>query len=255
MSELLNMKWSPVNYREAAFLAQEACEEMLSRLDWMTIKPAVIVDAGAGLGELACALAGRYPQAKVYAVDLSGEMLAEAGLAAAIEYRLEDAAKLSLPDHSVDLVCANFLLPWVSDVNACLKEWRRVLAPDGLLMLSALGSGTLQEVQGLLPAHALPRLLDMHDLGDALVAAGFADPVMDTARYPVRYHDKQRMQEEWQASGLLQSGVTIADIELLVTFEVVHGHAFAPKPSSEFRADEDGVVRVPLRHLRRMPGE
>ena len=224
---------------------------MLSRLEWMVIKPAVIVDAGCGTGEVAHALAAHYPEAKVYAVDVSAEMLAAANATATIEYLQEDAGKLSLPDQSVDLLCANFLLPWAADWEACLREWRRVLTPNGILMVSVLGVGTLPELQTLVPAEALPRLLDMHDLGDALVKAGFADPVIDAGRFPVRYRDKLRLQEELHASGLLDATVALPEMELEVVFEVVHGHAFAPMPSTSFKADDEGVVRVPLAHLRR----
>ena len=228
---------------------------MLSRLDWMAIKPAVIVDAGCGTGELAAALARRYPDAKIYAVDLAEEMLDQARLNTGIECCQEDASKLSLPDQSVDLLCANFLLPWAADANACLREWRRVLTPNGLLMVSVLGVDTLLELKKLLPHAVLPRLIDMHDFGDALVAAGFADPVIDVSSYPVRYRDPQRMQHELHASGFLERSALLPEINLHVTFEVVHGHAFAPLSSSEFKADDDGLVRIPLSHLRRPRGQ
>ncbi len=224
---------------------------MLSRLDWMVIKPSMIVDVGCGTGELAKLLQERYPQAQVVAIDTSAEMLSTAQKLGVKECRQEEASKLSLPDHSVDLLCANFLLPWVEDWASCLKEWRRVLAPNGILMVSILGVGTLPALQNLLPKEALPRLFDMHDLGDEMVKAGFADPVLDAGRFPVRYRDKQRMQQELHASGLLHSSFELPDISLEVIYEVVHGHAFAPMPSSEFKADEDGMVRVPLAHLRR----
>jgi malonyl-CoA O-methyltransferase len=211
----------------------------------------VIVDAGCGTGELARALATRYPEAKIHAVDTAAELLAEAVATNNVEYRLEDAAKLSLPDHSVDLLCANFLLPWAADANACLREWQRVLAPNGLLMVSVLGVSTLQELKASLPADALPGLIDMHDLGDALVTAGFADPVMDTSIFPVRYRDAERMQHEQHASGLLNKAATIAGDTLSITMEIVHGHAFVPPPSDEFKSDADGLVRIPLSHLRR----
>ena len=224
---------------------------MLSRLDLMVIKPAVIVDAGCGTGELVMALAGRYPAAKVYAVDVSAEMLGSVMPSTSILCMQEDAGKLSLPDHSVDLLCANFLLPWAADANACLSEWRRVLAPNGLLMLSVLGTGTLQEIKTSLPPNSLPPLIDMHDLGDALINAGFADPVMDTYDLKVHYRDGQRMQRELHASGLLSQIVTLPDAGLQVTFEVVHGHAFTPVPVAEFKSDADGHVRIPLSHLRK----
>lgn len=223
---------------------------MVSRLEWMKLDPKVIVDAGCGLGEVAVALAERFPAATVYAVDLSSEMLNQVPLQPNIKPLLEDAAKLSLPNQSVDLLCANFLLPWVSDIPSCLREWRRVLAPNGLLMLSLLGAGTLSHLQSVLTANDLPQLLDMHDLGDAIVGAGFSDPVLDTARNPVRYRDAERMRAEWMASGILLNDAEVP-ATLEVIFEVVHAHAFAPPPATGFKADEAGVVRIPLSHLRR----
>lgn len=228
---------------------------MLSRLEWMTIQPEVMVDAGAGLGDVARGLQKRFPQAKVYAVDTSPDMLNVARQHDGLQCLHADAAVLPLPDHSVDLLCANFLLPWVNDVSACFKEWRRVLKPDGLLMLSTLGVGNLQELQGSVNAQQFPQLIDMHDIGDMLVTAGFADPVIDVGRFPVRYSSREKLQHELQASGMLEQAVSLPDMqELLVTFEVVHAHAFSPKVSHEFAADEQGVVRVPLSHLRRSPG-
>lgn len=250
MNDVIDMQWSPEEYQQAAFLAREAGLEMLSRLDLMMIKPAVIVDAGCGAGELAAGLSQRYPDAKVYAVDLSEQMLSHAQQHSTIICRQEDAAKLSLPDHSVDLLCANFLLPWSADANACLREWRRVLSPNGLLMVSVLGTNTLREIarEALLPA-----LVDMHDLGDALVAAGFADPVMDTFELNVRYRDAARMQHELRAAGFIPHA-ELPEMDMHVKFEVVHGHAFAPLASAEFKSDADGLVRIPVDHLRKSRG-
>lgn len=251
MRDFQNMIWSPEAYEAAAFLAQAAGEEMLARLDLMAVQPAVMVDAGCGMGELAAGLLAKYPAATVYAVDLSAEMLSRVG--EGVVCRQEDAANLSLPDQSVDLICANFLLPWAADANACLREFRRILKPNGLLMVSVLGMNTMRELQSVISADVMPRLIDMHDAGDALITAGFIEPVMDTAIIPVRYRDHQRMQDELHAAGLLHPSVTLPAAEYTVTFEVVHGHAFAPQAAG-FKADADGVVRIPLRHLRTTSG-
>lgn len=228
---------------------------MLSRLDWMVISPKVILDVGCGSGNLAKGLAARFPEASVYAVDTSADMLA---VAAGNGYQclLEDASKLSCSAQSVDLICANFLLPWVPDLMACLKEWQRVLTPNGLVMLSALGVQTLSEWQSQVTVDHFPQLYDMHDLGDAMVAAGFIDPVLDTAKWPVRYRDERAMRQELQASGILVRDLD-ANLTLPtnVTYEVVHAHAFTPMASAGFKADAEGVVRIPLRHLRRREGE
>jgi malonyl-CoA O-methyltransferase len=244
MSNFENMNVTPEEYQQAAFLARDAGDEMLSRLEWMVIKPAQIVDVGCGAGEMAAALAARFPEAKVFAVDISAAMLAKAGANAAVHCVQEDACKLSFPDHSVDLLCANFLLPWVADMQACLREWRRVLAPNGLLMVNALGTGTR------LPA-ALPQLIDMHDLGDALVVAGFADPVLDACDVTVRYRDSAKMYRELCASGFLAPSVILPENDLQLTLEIVQAHAFAPLTEPLFQADAEGAVRIPLSHLRK----
>src|SRR3990167_7268975 len=243
MNDLVNMIWSPDDYRSAAFLAEEAGVEMLSRLDLMMIKPAVIVEAGCGLGQVAEALSVKFPAAKIYAVDTSTEMLAACETKTRVEYRCEDAAKLSLDDHSVDLLCANFLLPWVADLHACLCEWKRVLRPNGVLMVSTLGVGTLQTLQ--LSQEILAQLIDVHDLGDALIAAGFIEPVMDVARTPVRYREQARLQQELIASGILKEKIALPVLELEVMFEVLHAHAFPPMPFSFLKGEEDGMGRIP----------
>lgn len=255
MSDFSNINWSPEDYQQAAFLAKESGEEMLSRLEWMTIQPKVIVDVGAGLGEVALGLHKQFPEAKVYAVDSSPAMQKQLSQLKGIFCLADDAATLSLPDDSVDLLCANFLLPYVGDIKACLKEWRRVLKADGLLMLTTLGVGNLQELQRSVNAEQFPVMIDMHDVGDMLVTSGFADPVIDVGRFPVKYSSLEKMQYELHASCMLSGDVKLAqDQGLLVTFEVVHAHAFAPQASNEFAADESGTVRVPLSHLRRSLG-
>lgn len=133
-----NMMWSPEQYAEAAVLAHEAANEMLSRLEWMTIKPAVILDAGCGLGELSNKLQLRFPDAQVLALDASLPML-QAVAQASVTRICAEAETLPLRDQSIDLICANLLLPWCDDVSLMLREWRRVLRPNGLVMLTALG--------------------------------------------------------------------------------------------------------------------
>ena len=84
-----------------------------------------------------------------------------------------DAEKLPLRNQTVDLIFANFLLPWHNDFTVLLREWKRVLRPDGLLMLTALGPDTLREWRGTFAEAHLPLLVDMHDIGDVLLQEGF----------------------------------------------------------------------------------
>lgn len=251
MSDVKNIEWSPEEYSQSAFLAQEAGQEMLSRLDLMTIEPELIVDVGCGLGEVATGLAKRFPRATVNAFDASPAMLAAAKSHPNVRYAAGLAHKLPLAAQSVDLLCANFILSWVTDIDACLKEWRRVLKPNGLIMLSMLGVDTLEEVCQEHQVALMPHLFDMHDVGDALVKVGFDDPVMDMSYAQVKYKDVARLEKELMASGFIDKPFDFTAKEIQVCFEIIHGHAFAPAPSSEYAADDAGVVRVPLSQLRK----
>jgi malonyl-CoA O-methyltransferase len=103
-----------------------------------------------------------------------------------------DAQRLPFADASVDVAFSNLLLPWC-DADALFAELRRVLAPRGLLTLTGLGPDTLKELRAAWAAAdthiRVGEFIDMHDLGDGLVRAGFAAPVLDVERYTLRYAD------------------------------------------------------------------
>jgi malonyl-CoA O-methyltransferase len=247
-----NIKWSPVDYKEAAVAAREAGEELLSRLDWMTLKPRVIVDMGCGTGEMSARLQARYPEAAVIALDLSMEMLQYAKHESNLSI-CSDAGCMPLRDQSVDLVFANFLFPWHADVKHLLKEWRRILRPDGIVMFTALGPDTLKEWRGVFANENIPIFIDMHDVGDWLLQEKFVDPIVDVNHYTLRYREQAKLYHELYASGMLFSKPDIEANEnaLAVTYEIIFGHAFVPAESDEVSASEDGIVRIPLSHLRR----
>jgi malonyl-CoA O-methyltransferase len=92
----------------------------------------------------------------------------------------------------------------------------------------------------------------MHDWGDMLVAAGFAEPVMDMERITLTWETPQRLLAElcelganlhperfaglrgrrWQARlhEEIGAGLRGADGRLALTFEIVYGHAIRPAP-------------------------
>jgi malonyl-CoA O-methyltransferase len=157
-----------------------------------------------------------------------------------------DAHHLPLAEHRVDLIWSNLALHWFDDVPAVLSEWHRVIRPGGLVMFSALGVDTLKELRPL--GLVLPRLPDLHDLGDALVQAGFADPVMDAERLQLSWRDPRQLLEDLRALGgdvrphRPRGLATVAAREALlarlqslcgpdpvpVTIELVQGHAWCP---------------------------
>jgi len=240
----------------AAVLHAEVRANLLARLDWTALTPSVVVDAGAGTGSGALALLRRYPKALVIALDIAPRMLQAAARRRFWLRRASpvcaDAERLPLAAGGVDLILSNLMLQWC-DPDAVFAEFRRVLAPHGLLSFTTLGPDTLRELRSAWGAvdsriH-VHRFIDMHDIGDALVRAGFASPVLDVERYTLSYRDTRRLAADLKATGARNAaagrprGLTgrrrFADLQaayeafrqdghLPATYEVVFGHAWTP---------------------------
>lgn len=195
---------------DAACAAHDhAREVLLGRLAWLDPAPKLIVDAACGTGRGTGWLTERFPQAPVIGVDISAAMLAVASKRrSAAAFARCDVQSLPFLDHSVDLMLANFALPWC-DPQRLLGEFARVLSPDGLLLLSSTGPATLQEVRRAwrsidddVHVHAS---VDMQTLGDLIVQAGLREPVLDCDRVTLCYSAPVRLHEELRASGAVNS--------------------------------------------------
>jgi malonyl-CoA O-methyltransferase len=255
------MNIPPASYASAAVLAQAIGQEMLTRLDFVTLKPAVVVDLGCGTGQFAAALAERYPEATVIALDVDYPMLQFAQLQAVKTTGIcADAAVLPFADQSVDLLFANLLLPWCDDLEKLFREWRRVLRTDGLLVFTSLGPDTLREWRDELGNFMLPNFVDMHEVGDVLTRTKFAEPVMDMEYYSLTYRSTQDFIRELYESGMLvTTDISLNNVEvdfskgdlLAANFEIVYGHAWGPDVMVDQVADAMGVINIPLGRLRR----
>jgi malonyl-CoA O-methyltransferase len=260
----------------AAVLHAEVRGNLLSRLDLMDLTPRVAVDAGAGTGHASRALKRRYPKALVIALDTSQPMLQAAGRRQGWLRRFTrvcaDAERLPLADGSVDLILSNLMLQWCSP-DAVFAEFRRVLAPQGLFCFTTLGPDTLRELRSAWrevdSRTHVHRFIDMHDIGDALVRAGFASPVLDVERFTLSYLDLRRVAADLKATGAHNStmgrarGLTgrrqFAGLEaayetfrqegrLPATYEVVFGHAWTP--SAATRRSTPGSAAVSLDEIK-----
>jgi malonyl-CoA O-methyltransferase len=263
-------------YDGAAVLQSQIREELLGRLSLMAISPEVVLDAGAGTGHGARALRRRYPKAAVIALDTSLAMLQVAGRRRSwlrgfgrdFNRVCADAARLPLPDASVDLIVSNLMLHWC-DPDSVFAEFRRVLRPQGLLSFTTFGPDTLRELRSAWAqvdgyTHVM-QFIDMHDLGDALVRAGFASPVLDVERYTLSYLDVRKVAEDLKATGahnvtagrprglvgrrrfarLLAAYETYRENERLpATYEVVFAHAWAPVGTSRAGGEQGAVVSL-----------
>jgi len=196
-------------YDAHAVLATAAASELLRRLEFLAFEPSVVLDLGAGTAEGARALRERWRKAQVVALDSSAGMLeaarARLGWRRHFDRVRADGARLPLRAGSVDLVYSNLMLPWAIDLDAQLREIRRVLRPRGYFTFTTLGLDTLRELRAaareLDPAVKTHPFLDMHDIGDALTRAGFEDPVMDVDRYTLTYESLGALARDLRAVG------------------------------------------------------
>ena len=253
------------SYAQASRLEAEIGARMLERLDYIRLAPRRVLDAGSGPVRDARALAKRYRKADVLALDFSQPML-HAGRPRLRFFERRrpkpvcaDLTRLPLASATIGLVWSNMVLHWAADPLAALREFHRVLAPEGLLMFSTLGPDTLAELRSAAGASRVHAFADMHDLGDMLVAAGFAEPVMDMERVTMVYADGEALLADLRASGQTCAltgrmrglagrrfraalAETLAsqrvESKLPVSYEVVYGHAWkaAPRHAADGRA-------------------
>jgi malonyl-CoA O-methyltransferase len=270
------------DYDATAVLQAQVRAELLERLDLVRLEPTAVLDLGAGTGHASRSLKCRYGSGQVIAVDLAEGMLREARRQQAFLRRFHrvcgQAAALPLREASVDLVFSNLMLQWCQDPAAVFGECRRVLKPGGLLTFSTFGPDTLLELRRAWAAadsHThVSRFIDMHDLGDALVRAGFAEPVLDVERFTLTYAEVRDLMRDLKSlgahnatagrpRGLTGKGalarMTAAyealrqDGRLPATYEVVYGQAWCPV-SAPPRQRATGEVLVPVSRIGRRTG-
>ncbi len=246
--------FSVTDYVASAVFATTVGDEMLERLAWVKLRPRVILDVGCSAGDFTQKLQALYPEAQVLGTDAAYSMVGHARAQAALDFVCADATVLPLKNQSVDLIFANMVLPWCGEAKNVLREWRRVLRPEGLLVFTALGPDTLGMWRAKFGGNIIPERIDMHDLGDALTQMKFQDPIMDMDYYTLNYRSVADFCRELEVTGMLLPVPAEAFGEKLevypAVFEVVHGHAWRPAASADLTADADGTVRVPLAHLR-----
>ena len=294
----------PESIAPSAFLRREIAQRMHERLDLIRLAPQLVLDAGCGDGADLAPLQQRFAQAQVLGLDASVQQLAVArGLQAqsAMQKVLTrwlpnfatnaqknqlicgDFAHLPLKNQSVDLLWSNLALHWHPQPDRVLQEWQRCVRENGLLMFSCFGPDTFRQLRaafleaGIAGGHVLP-FVDMHDLGDMLVAAGFAAPVMDMEMLTVTYNDVEKLVADvrafggnplldrrrgllgknaakrlWQALLVQNSAAKTADSsggnagkiaedsKYCMSFEVIYGHAF--RPVARKTATGEAIIR------------
>jgi len=207
-----------MSYDAAARLQRDVQEHLLESLDYLEQRvPQVVLDVGSGPGHAATAMQRRWPKAQVLALDLALPMLAasrQRGRWHPLRRRVQpvcaDARALPLAEGSVDVLFSNLCLQWIEDLPAVFAGFRRVLRPGGLLLVSTFGPDTLQELRAAFSeaehsdANPVPHVspfAGIAQFGDALMAAGFRDPVLDRDLTVTRYPDLAALMRELRAIG------------------------------------------------------
>ena len=269
----------------APWLHTEVARRMAERLALIRLQPERIVDWWSFLGGSGEVLDAAYPKAQRIAVEPTPALVQRSRRAnerawwsvwryagARVEAMLDTDVGMHRPGPA-QLVWANMMLHAIEDPPALMARWQQLLSADGFVMFSCLGPDTVRELRGLYRRRGGPAptiaFVDMHDLGDMLVQAGFADPVMDQETITLSWADPPSLLNElrlmganvlpersaglrtprWQRS--LEAdlmALKAADGRLHLRFEIAYGHAFKALP----RARPNAETSVSLDDMRAM---
>jgi biotin biosynthesis protein BioC len=284
------------SYDAHAVLQREVCDRLLARLDYVKLAPARVLDVGAGTGYGTQQLRARYAAANLIALDLAPAMLHATrarfptpNWSQRARLRLTpnasplthlicaDMERLPLKSSSVDLLWSSLALQWANDLAATLRGFHTALAPGGLLMFATFGPDTLKELRTAFAQvdHAphVNRFADLHDIGDMLIDAGFASPVMEMEMLTLTYTDLKSLMLDLKGIGAhnasaqrrrglmgtrawreLQAAYDALRVDgrLPASYEVIYGHAWAGDKLQ--RSDGRQVIEFKIDQRRRKQG-
>jgi malonyl-CoA O-methyltransferase len=273
------------SYDAHAVLQREVCDRLLERLDFVNLQPGRVLDVGTGTGYGLTHLRSRYAEAELCALDIAPAMLAatrarlpqptwaQRALLRITPYVLgttrvrdgipcgypspfthlvcADMDRLPLAPNSVNLVWSSLALQWAHDLEVTFKGLHQVLAPGGLVMFATFGPDTLKELRAAFSAvddaPHVNRFIDLHDIGDMLIHAGFSSPVMEMEMLTLTYADLKTLMRDLKGIGAHNAAAARrrgllgksawARLEqayesnryegrLPASFEVIYGHAW-----------------------------
>lgn len=273
------LRWQSRPATASAWLHEEVARRMQERLDWITCQPQSWLHWAPLNGGLQAhgLLTQRYPRATCTLVESNAaharhvERVVTPPWWQARRYLQARPQVLAQATEPAQMLWANMSLHMSHQPQALLQQWHQALAVDGFLMFSCLGPDTLRELRVLYQALGWPapshEFTDMHDWGDMLIGAGFAEPVMDMERITLTFESPQRVLQELRGLGrnlsidrfqamrgrrwhteLLRA---IEKNAMQLTFEVVYGHAFKPTPKLTVQAQSEISLEQMRAALRR----
>ena len=295
-------RWDQSLSETSPWLHEEVARRMQERLDWITLQPAAWAHWSPARGGLAAhkLVTRRYSNADCYVMEPSAKHLQATREALKKPWWnaarwVKSATHFEAPaPESVQMLWANMALHMAADPQQMINTWHQALDIDGFLMFSCLGPDSLREIRALYQRLGWPapshEFTDMHDWGDMLVAAGFAEPVLDVERIVLTFATPERLLDELRTLGRnlhparfaglrgrawyrrlkseLDAGraptspeaakaakVTLNDASerglIPLTFEVIYGHALKPKPRVAMRPHATLSLQEMRRQLKR----
>jgi malonyl-CoA O-methyltransferase len=260
--------------KESPWLHAEVGRRMAARLAVLREPPVTVLDWWSDIGGAPDALRAACPRAAITRVAVPGQRPTPgkpSGWWPFGRSRNTLLVAADVPEAAADLVWSNMALHFEPDRAALPAAWLRALRVGGFLMLSTFGPDTLRELRGVYRRLGWGALQgpfeDMHDIGDRLVATGFAEPVMDQEQLTLTYASAADLLIElrgfganlhparhpglrtprWRAAWIdAVQGLAGADGRIRVTLEIAYGHAVKPAP----RATVGGTTVLKLDEMR-----
>lgn len=265
-------------YDAAALLHREVGERLFDRLKYMKLAATSVLDLGSNTGYFTNQLQQHYPNAACYGIDIAFNMTkqAKANHADTLSFVNADAENLPFADNAFDLIFSALVLQWCPNLATTIQALRRHLKPNGLFLFATYGPDTLQELRYSFSQvdeqRHVNEFVDMHDLGDMLLAAKFSDPVVDMETITVKYPSVRNLLKEikavgashinaaeprktltgknrWQSMEQEYERFKLADGKYPATYEIIYGAAWGPSLTVDHTLDESGEVIIPLSHI------
>ena len=270
------------SYDAAAVVQHAICDRTLERVDLLKLQPTFILDIGTGTGRSLKGLQSRFPKSSIIACDIALPMLMQCRQQCKYAAKLvcSNAEQLPFTDESVDLIFSTSTFQWCTDIYQVLSECRRVLSLNGVLIFSTFGPDTLMQLRDswaqVDDCEHVHEFLDMHHIGDILLATKFADPVVDMEIINIQYQSLRQLLQDLKDTGSRgKFNTSISKISpglmskekyqclehayevyrqenalLPASYEVIYGYARKLADSCSTR--ENGEIRIPLNNINKI---
>ena len=268
------------SYDAAAVVQHEICVRTLERVDMLKLQANTIIDIGSGTGQSLKGLRTRFPASDITACDIALPMLVQCRKQSGGTGRLvcSDAEQLPFVNESAELIFSTSTIQWCADIGQFMAECLRILRPNGVLIFSTFGPDTLLQLrQSWAKVDQLEHVhefLDMHHLGDLLLATKFSDPVVDMEVINIHYQSLRQLLRDLKDTGsqakfnattsTISSGLMSKEkyrlLEqayeehrqenglLCASYEVIYGYAC--KAAHGSHVDEKGNVGIPVSSIK-----